>query len=187
MPHIALQSGVTGIRGPIVFRPAMAGPLRQLAGILLHAQHTLSQGEREPISTYVSSLNGCNYRCTVHGYTAGSRLGGEVVTCPIADPERAPISEKLRVLLLIAARVQGSGRCVAAGDVERARRLEATDLEIHAMVLVAAAFCMYNRYVDGLAAWDPGDEQIYRDVANRVVKVGYTRPGWEKPFAEAKP
>jgi hypothetical protein len=86
------------------------------------------------------------------------------------NPARAPISEKLKALLLIAARVREGGKCVTADDVERTRSLGATDLEIHDTVLIAAAFCMYDRYIDGLAAWDPGDEQIYRDVANRVVR-----------------
>lgn len=120
----------------------------------------------------------------MHGYTAASYLNGDEALVNLAnrDPEQAAISDKLKALLAIAAKVQQSGKLVTAEDVNRARRLGATDLEIHDTVLIAAAFCMYNRYVDGLDVWIPEQDQIYRDVANRVVTVGYTQPGWEKPF-----
>src|SRR6202020_320096 len=93
-----------------------------------------------------------------------------------------PISEKLKALLAIAGKVQQGGKQVTSEDVERARSTGATDLEIHDKVLIGAAFCMYNRYVDGLATWAPDDESIYRQMADRVVTLGYTQPGWEKPF-----
>ena len=90
------------------------------------------------------------------------------------------------IILQIAAKVQRDGKLVTPGDVERARILGATDLEIHDTVLIAAAFCMYNRYVDGLATWAPEQEFIYREMATRVVTVGYMQPGWEKPFREGQ-
>jgi hypothetical protein len=71
---------------------------------------------------------------------------------------------------------RSSRKCV------RARALGATDLEIHDTVLIAAALCMYNRYVDGLATWTPDDDSIYRQMADRVVTVGYAQPGWERSF-----
>ncbi len=90
-----------------------------------------------------------------------------------ADPETAPISEKLKALLAIAAKVRVSGREVRPADIERARRLGATDLEIHDTVLIAAAFSMYNRYVDGLATWAPEDLEAYRESAARLAAEGY--------------
>lgn len=186
MPHIAFEPGVPGIRGPMVFRPETAGPLRQLAEVLLRSEHTLTPGERELIATYVSSLNDCHYCQTVHGYTAAAYHNGDdsLVEKTRHNPDAAPISEKLKALLHIAARVQQDGKLVSKEDVEKARALGATDLEIHDAVLIAAAFCMYNRYVDGLATWDPNQESIYRDVANRVLMVGYSQPGWEQPFPQ---
>ncbi len=188
MPHIPFDPGVPGIRGPMVFRPETAKPLRQLAEILLRSDSTLSPGERELIATYVSALNDCHYCQTVHGYTAAAYLNGNEALVDFAkrNPEEAAISEKLKALLAIAARVQQSGKLVKREDVDRARQLGATDLEIHDTVLIAAAFCMYNRYVDGLATWAPEQDHIYRDMANRVVTVGYTQPGWEKPFTEGQ-
>jgi len=188
MPHIPFEPGVPGIRGPMVFRPETAKPLRQLAEILLRAESTLTPGERELIATYVSALNDCHYCQTVHGCTAAAYLGGDdaLVEAVKRNPGEAEISEKLKALLAIAARVQRDGKLVRAEDVERARALGATDLEIHDTVLIAAAFCMYNRYVDGLATWAPEQDHIYRNMANRVVTVGYTQPGWEKPFSEGQ-
>jgi uncharacterized peroxidase-related enzyme len=138
------------------------------------------------IATYVSALNDCHYCQTVHGYTAAAYLDGNdaLVNLVKREPGEAAISEKLKALLAIAASVQQSGKLVRPEDVEKARVLGATDLEIHDTILIAAAFCMYNRYVDGLATWAPEQDHIYRDMANRVVTVGYTQPGWEKPFSE---
>jgi len=85
----------------------------------------------------------------------------------------AAISDKLKALLHIAGKVQRGGKNVLAEDVERARREGSTDLEIHDTVLIAAAFCMYNRYVDGLATWAPPDPASYRERAARVARDGY--------------
>jgi alkylhydroperoxidase family enzyme len=91
------------------------------------------------------------------------------------DFESAAISEKLKALLRIAGKVQHSGKDVRTEDVEQARRLGATDQEIHDTVLIAAAFCMYNRYVDGLATLTPSDPAGYRQRAAEVAENGYLR------------
>jgi alkylhydroperoxidase family enzyme len=90
------------------------------------------------------------------------------------DVDRAPVSEKLKALLHIAGKVAESGRSVAAADVERARQHGATDLEIHDTVLIAAVFCLCNRYVDGLATWTPSDPAFYRERAKVIVDNGYS-------------
>jgi uncharacterized peroxidase-related enzyme len=131
--------------------------------------------DRELIATYVSSRNDCYYCQTSHGALAAYHLGGneELVLDVKTDFENADISEKLKALLAIAGKVQRSGKDVLTQDVERARILGATDQEIHDTVLIAAAFCMYNRYVDGLATWAPADPAGYRDRAAQVGKHGY--------------
>ena len=58
-------------------------------------------------------------------------------------------------------------------DIERARAEGASDLEIHDTVLIAAVFCMCNRYVDGLATWAPDDPEFYRQRAAMVATNGY--------------
>jgi alkylhydroperoxidase family enzyme len=89
------------------------------------------------------------------------------------DPLSTPISDKLKALLQIAGKVQVSGKMVRPEDIEAARAKGATDREIHDTVLIAAAFCMYNRYVDGLATWAPQDRQFYIDRAPTRAAEGY--------------
>lgn len=175
MAHIALPDGIPGIRGPMMFRPETARPLNDLVDVLLRGPHTLTPGERELIATYVSSQNECRYCRTIHGAIAAHHLGGNehLVASVTRDPDGAPISEKLKALLHIAAKTAESGRLVTAEDVERARRHGATDVEIHDTVLIAAVFCLCNRYVDGLAAWTPEDPDFYRRRAAIVAEHGY--------------
>jgi uncharacterized peroxidase-related enzyme len=175
MAHIQLPEGLPGILGPMAFRPETAKPLNELAEILLCGPGTLSQGERELIATLVSARNDCFFCQSTHGAAAAYRLGGneQLVLDVKQDSEAAQVSDKLKALLAIAAKVQQGGKNVLPQDVERARQEGATDLEIHDTVLIAAAFCMYNRYVDGLATWAPADPECYREAGARLATEGY--------------
>src|SRR5277367_3925336 len=175
MPHIHLPEGLQGIRGPMAYRPETAKPLNELAETLLHAPNSLAPGERELIATYVSYLNDCYFCQTVHGAIAAAHLNDDeqLVKRVKADFQHADISNKLKALLVIASKVQKDGKLVTTSDVEEARRHGATDIEIHDTVLIAAAFCMYNRYVDGLATWQPHDEDLYRQRGKKTAREGY--------------
>ncbi len=187
MPRIALPEGQPGIRGALAFRPATAKPLNELVEVLLFGPHTLSQGERELIATYVSYLNDCHFCQSIHGAIAAAHLDGdeELVKRVKADFQHAAISEKLKALLVIASKVQRGGKNVTAADVEHARSLGATDVEIHDTVLIAAAFCMYNRYVDGLGTTQPQDEAMYRERGKMVARTGYVKGSKEYLPTEA--
>jgi uncharacterized peroxidase-related enzyme len=176
MAHIHVRDGFPGIRALLDFRPETAGPLGALADALLHAPGTLPPGERELIAAYVSALNDCTFCHASHAAIAACQLndGDTVVSAVVRDPESAPIADKLKALLALAARVQQGGRCVRPEDVARARNCGATDLEIHDTVLIAAAFCMFNRYVDGLDAPTPPDPGSYRERAQMVADHGYS-------------
>jgi uncharacterized peroxidase-related enzyme len=175
MAHILLPEGLQGIRAAMAFRPETAKPLNDLAEALLHAPNSLTAGERELIATYVSAQNDCYFCQTVHGAIAAAHLEGDeqLVRCVKADFMNAEISEKLKALLTIAGKVQKGGKHVTSADVEAARNQGATDVEIHDTVLIAAAFCMYNRYVDGLDTWQPRDEELYRQRGKKTAKEGY--------------
>jgi uncharacterized peroxidase-related enzyme len=177
MAHIQLKDDLPGIRGLFDFRPETANALCQLADVLLYQPNSLTPAERELIATYVSSLNDCFYCQTSHGSIAAYHLSGDESTVLQVkrDFADAAISEKLKALLAIAGKVQKGGKQVTVGDVERARQLGATDTEIHDTVLIAAAFCMYNRYVDGLGTWAPQDVEAYKPRAAAVAQGGYTR------------
>jgi hypothetical protein len=62
---------------------------------------------------------------------------------------------------------------VASLDVDRARLAGADDKAIHDTVLIAAMFCMFNRYVDGLATWTPEDPTVYQAIGARIAEKGY--------------
>ncbi len=177
MPHVALPEGFPGIRSLFMYSPVTALPLNNLVQTLLHdpATSTLTPGERELIATYTSSLNQCKYCASTHGAIAKYQLNGDgnLVTQVLLDPETAAISDKLKALLKIAAKVQQDGKKVLPSDISLARQQGATDKEIHDAVLIAAAFCMYNRYVDGLATWAPDDPAIYDAIGKQRAAEGY--------------
>ena len=174
MPHIALPDA-PGILGPMMFRPETAQPLNDLAEVLLRGDSTLTRGERETIAAYVSQLNSCNFCHNSHATFAALQLDGgwDVVDAVMADPDTAPISPKLRTLLAIAALVRQGGTKVTSEAIDAARAQGATDVEIHDTVLIAAAFCMFNRYVDGLGTWTPRDPEAYARAADHLVANGY--------------
>jgi len=177
MAHILTPEGFPGIRGLFAFRPETAAPLNQLVDILLWGPGTLTPGERELIATYVSSENDCHYCQTIHGAIAAAHLDGdeELVRKVKLDFNDANISDKLKSLLVIAGKVQKSGKNVTEADVAAARGDGATDQEIHDTVLIAAAFCMFNRYVDGLGTWAPEDAEWYRERGRKVAAEGYVQ------------
>jgi len=175
MPHIDLPEGVPGIRSAMQFRPETAVHLNALAEQLLRADNTLSRGDRELIAAYVSTRNGTVFCEHSHSAFAAAQLEGgvDLVEEVKRDPDTAAIDPKLRALLHIAGKVAVDGKSVARADVDAARAEGATDLEIHDTVLIAAAFCMYNRYVDGLDTWQPDDPEAYRERAHLLVEHGY--------------
>ena len=177
MPHISLPEGLPGITSAFAFRPDTARPMRQLAEVLLRGPSTLTSGEREMIATFVSSRNDCAFCRDSHRAAAAHHLDGnyDLVDAVTGDYQSAPVSTKLKALLTIAGKVQQSGKQVTSADVEHARAEGATDTEIHDAVLIAAAFCMYNRYVDGLATWTPTDPQLYDQMGGRMAEQGYVR------------
>ncbi len=174
MPHIDLPN-LPGIRGLMAFRPETSKPLNELVEVLLRHPNSLTPGERELIATYVSSLNTCHYCQSIHGAIAAAHLDGDedLVLYVKRDYQSAGITTKLKALLNIAGKVQQDGKKVTSEDVEAARKEGATDLEIHDTVLIAAAFCMYNRYVDGLATVQPQDPTLYRERGKMVAREGY--------------
>lgn len=175
MAHITLPENLPGIRGPMAFRPETAGPLNALAEVLLRGENTLTRGERELIATYVSSLNDCFFCQNAHGGLAQHYLQCDMsfVDQVKRDFRATPISDKLKALLAIAGSVQKGGKNVTTAQVGEARQQGATDREIHDTVLITAAFCMFNRYVDGLGTWAPQDRQFYVERAARRAEEGY--------------
>jgi uncharacterized peroxidase-related enzyme len=175
MAHIELNNDLPGIRGLMAYRPETEQPLNALAEVLLRGDNTLSRGERELIATYVSYLNDCFFCQNVHGALAGHYLDCNIdqIDAIKADMQQADLSPKMKALLTIAASVQKSGKHVTPEQIEQAKAEGATDAELHDTVLIAASFCMFNRYVDGLDTWAPQNRQFYVDRAPQRAIDGY--------------
>lgn len=178
MAHIAVPAGVPGIRSLALFRPETAKPLYELAQVLLRDPSPLSPAERELIATHVSARNGCVFCASSHAAAARELFGADrtVVDGVLADTATERVSPKLKALLTIAGQVQQSGRAVTAEAVAAARAEGADDRAIHDTVLIAATFCMFNRYVDGLDTLTPTDPQVYAEMGRRLSTAGYAPP-----------
>lgn len=182
MPHIKLPDGMPGISAGFAFRPETAKPMRELAHILLHQPNSLSPGERELIATYVSSRNCTTFCALSHGTAAANHLGDPALVEHVkSNFMLAPISSKLKALLVIADKVREDGKLVTESHVQDARTQGAADIEIHDTILIAAAFSMYNRYVDGLATVQPTDPSMYEHMGKHLADKGYTTPSVGQP------
>ncbi len=178
MAHIKLTNEeLPGIVGLLTYRPETGKPLTELAEVLLRGPSSLTSGEREIIAASVSYWNGCHFCHTSHAAAAAAHLksGLSLIDDIKAGLPATPVSDKMRALLHIAHQVQKGGKNVTEDDIAAARSQGATDQELHDTVLIAAAFCMFNRYVDGLGTWAPGPNEAYAEMGERMAHVGYIR------------
>lgn len=175
MPHINVDPNLPGIRSLMAFSPETAEPMGMLANLMLRTNEGFSMAEREMIAAYVSYLNDCFYCQQSHGAIAVCYLNGDkdLVEQVKKDYTQADISDKLKALLSIAGSVQKGGKHVKEDQIENAKELGATDKDIHDTVLIAAMFCMFNRYVDGLASNTPTDLSTYPLRAKQIADHGY--------------
>src|SRR6187401_3282389 len=113
MPYIPLEEHLPGITGLLEYRKDTAAPIRELTQVLLRGPSTLTEGERELIATVVSHRNKCKFCVTAHTAVAAILLGEEETAAKVKqDIATAPVSDKMKTLLTIAAQVQQSGKAV---------------------------------------------------------------------------
>jgi uncharacterized peroxidase-related enzyme len=175
MAHIDLPAGLPGIIGPMTAYPESGQALNALTEVLLRAPSPLSAAERELIATWVSKRNQCTFCANTHAAVARALFGD---ACGVVDPllkdeATAQLSEKMQALLAIADLVREDGRLVGDAHIARARAAGADDRTIHDTVLIAAAFCMFNRYVDGLGTSAPTDAATYDQIGAMLANTGY--------------
>lgn len=175
MPHINVDPNLPGIRSLMAFSPQTAAPMGTLTNLMLRTNEGLSMAEREMIATYVSYLNDCFYCEQSHGAIVTCYLNdnNKLIEQVKKDYQQADISDKMKTLLSIAASVQKGGKHVTQQQINEAKEAGATDRDIHDAVLIAALFCMFNRYVDGLAANTPTDLSTYPLRARQIAEHGY--------------
>jgi len=177
MAHIKVEEGIPGIRSLVLFRPETGKPLYELAQVLLRGPSPLTEAERELVAAYVSYRNGCMFCMSSHAAAARCLYGDDkvIVDEVLQDMQSSGVSDKMKALLHIAGKVQVLGKEVKPEDITAARNLGAGDREIHDTVLIAAAFSMFNRYVDGLASFTPTDATVYEEMGKRMAH-GYVLP-----------
>jgi uncharacterized peroxidase-related enzyme len=176
MPHIAVEEHLPGITGLLEYRKDTAEPIRELTQILLRGESSLTEGERELIATVVSNGNQCKFCTTAHTAAADLFFGDtETAEMVKTDISSSPVSEKMKALLIIADKVRENGKQVTSAHIKKAKAEGATDLEIHDTVLIAALFCLYNKYVDGLDTALPVNEGYFNVLAERLINHGYMR------------
>ncbi len=176
MPYIPLEAHLPGITGLLEYDKIAAKPIRELTQILLRGPSSLTEGERELIATVVSNGNQCSFCTAAHTAAANILLGENETSKNVKENiVTAPVSNKMKGLLTIASMVRESGKAVTKEAIEKAKAEGATDIEIHDTVLIAALFCLYNRYVDGLATVTPANPDFYKNLAIRLKDHGYNR------------
>jgi uncharacterized peroxidase-related enzyme len=176
MPHIEIPNGLAGVSGLLAAYPDTGTPLRALAEALLRGPSSLTPGERELIATAVSAGNQCKFCSKAHAAVARAYLNeapGGVVDAILAREANPAVSPKMAALLNIAEKVRRSGREVTPEDIAQARAQGADDKAIHDTALIAATFCLFNRYVDGLGTQEPDDPRIYEAMGIRLSTQGY--------------
>lgn len=178
MPYIGLRSDLFGITSLLDYRKEAARPLCELTHLMLRGESTLTESERELIAAYVSYLNECSFCNRAHSAAACMLPGGnqEQLEKVRMDISLSDLSEKMKALLRLAAKVQKGGNYVAQEDIDTAKEQGATERELHDTVLIAALFCLYNRYVDGLSTMTPTDPVFYEALAKRITTRGYLMP-----------
>lgn len=175
MPHIQLRTDLYGITSLLDYRKETAAPICELTDLLLCGESTLTKAERELIAAHVSRLNDCNFCSAAHAaVTCRLEAGGEE---PFSNNiDAIELSDKMKTLLQIAGKVQKGGNHVTQNDIDAAKEKGTTDKEIHDTVLIAALFCLYNRYVDGLATAVPANPAFYDVLSKRIAGRGYKMP-----------
>ena len=174
MPHIDLSEDLPGILGPMKKYPNTGGLISKLVQEVLRGPSPLEPGQREMIAAYTSARNDCTFCEGAHSATAGELLRDKALVEQVkAEVEAAPISDKMKALLAISAKVQEDARDVSDEDVARARQEGATDKAIHDTVLITAVFSMCNRYVDGLDTPVPDDKEEYAEHGKALADEGY--------------
>ena len=177
MAYINVPEGVPGIRSLVMFRPETGKPLYELVQVLLRGESPLTEAERELIAAYVSMLSDTKF-CMMSHAAASRELYGDdknIVDDVLKNMQQSNISDKMKALLNIAGKVQVLGKEVAPEDIDAAKKQGASDRELHDTVLIAAAFSMFNRYVDGLASFTPEQPEVYEEMGKRMAK-GYAMP-----------
>jgi uncharacterized peroxidase-related enzyme len=182
-PIVGSLPDVPGILTALTLTPALGVHLRGLADELLvddFAGATISRPQREMLATAVSAANDCFYCMDSHGAFASALLERHdaAESVPLVDQIKLGSSDgfdpKMQALLHIARTVRREPRELTATDVQAALDAGASDQDVQLAVLIASAFSMYNRIVEGFRARTPPTADVYRERAQQIAEHGYS-------------
>jgi uncharacterized peroxidase-related enzyme len=182
-PIVGGLPDVPGIIAAIRLTPGLGLHLRGLADELLVNDFpgaTLVRAQREMLATAVAAAHDCFYCMDSHGAFATAVLerSGATDRAPLIDIIKLGSSDglgdKMGALLHIARTVRGEPRELTVSDVAAAHAAGASDADVQLAVLIAAAFSMYNRMVEGFRARTPPTADAYRSRAAEIAAHGYS-------------
>ena len=182
-PIVGGLPDVPGILTALRLTPELGVHLRGLADELLvndFAGATIKRAEREMIATAVSAGNDCFYCMDSHGAfaTALLELDGDAERTALIDVIKVGssdgLSAKMQALLHVARTVRREPRELTADDIAAAHAAGASDADVQLAVLIAAAFSMYNRMVEGFRARTLPSADAYRARAGEIAAHGYS-------------
>lgn len=181
-PIVGSLPDAPGIGAAMRLTPGLATHLRGLADELLVNDFpgaTIDRAQRELIATAVSAQNDCFYCMDSHAAHASAlfQRAGRGPMRPVLDGIKVGSSDgldpKMRELISIARTVARGSSDLTAEQVAAARAGGASDGDVQLAVLIAAAFSMYNRMVDGLRATTPANTDAYTARAAEIAERGY--------------
>lgn len=189
----ASRAGQATVVGGLPEAPGIVAAMRLSEGLALHLRGladellvkdfpgaTLTRAERELLATAVSAGNDCFYCMDSHGAFASELLGraGASEIAALVDGVKTggsgELGPRMEALLHIARTVQRRALDLTRAEVEQALAAGATDADTQLAVLIASAFCMYNRMVDGLRARTPPSPEAFRARAAEIADFGYS-------------
>jgi uncharacterized peroxidase-related enzyme len=175
MAYIPLDETKPGMRSLLAYHPVIAGPLTGLMELMMRSDQGLTKGERELIATFVSGINRCIPCENIHGAVA-CQLNGystDLLSAIKNNHHQAPVSDRLKGMLDLAACVAEGGIKVTADRIDSLKMQGCSHQEIHDIVLITAMFCMFNRYLDGLGILSHDTPFTLSERSNHIAKHGY--------------
>jgi AhpD family alkylhydroperoxidase len=184
-PIVGGLPDVPGIGVAMRLTPGLGVHLRGLADELLVNDFpgaTIRRDQRETLATAVSAENDCFFCMDSHGAFANALLerSGAVELAPLLDEVKsgssAGFDAKMQALLHVAGTVRRDPLALTSGDVAAAHDAGATEGDVQLAILIASAFSMYNRMVDGFRARTAPTPEAYAARAAEIAENGYSAP-----------
>lgn len=176
MAFITLDNTLQGMRQLLAYKPIIAGPMLALMEGVMRSNDGLSLGERELIASYISYLNDCRHCQIIHGEIAQCLLNDDdfIMDTLRSNFKELKLNPRINAILNIVKCIHLGGKHVGASQIDAAKKIGITEMEIHDTVLISSMFCMFNRYIDGLGLESTDTELSFKQRAKQIAENGYS-------------